>query len=154
MNRIKIQLPEHLTFITTVPIRITDINYGNHVGNQVFFELIQEARVRFLQQFDYGELNFEGVGLIMADAAIEFHSEVLYGDNIEIAVGISDIANSSFNIFYLLTVLRNEKRIRAAKAKTGIVCFNYAEKKVVAIPALAKEKLSSALTVSTNKSLD
>ncbi len=144
MNRIKIQLPDHLSFITTIPIRITDINYGNHVGNQVFFELIHEARVRFLKQFNYGELSFEGVGLIMADAAVEFNAEVLYGDNMEIAVGISDIATSSFNLYYLLIVIRNEKRIKAAKAKTGMICYSYADKKIVTIPAIAKEKLGIA----------
>jgi acyl-CoA thioester hydrolase len=146
MNRVKILLPEHFSFTTILPIRITDINYGNHVGNQVFFELIHEARVRYLNQFSYKELEFEGVGLIMADAAIEFKSEVFYGDEMEIAVGISDIANSSFNLFYLLTVVRDGKRTIAGKAKTGMICFDYDQKKVVTIPLLAKEKLTAAST--------
>jgi len=33
MARIKILLPEHFSFSCSIPIRITDLNYGNHVGN-------------------------------------------------------------------------------------------------------------------------
>jgi len=37
MQRIKIDLPEFFSFTTPIKIRITDLNYGGHVGNDVFY---------------------------------------------------------------------------------------------------------------------
>ena len=48
MERIKINLPETFTFSTIIKIRITDINYGGHVGNDSFLSLVHEARLQFL----------------------------------------------------------------------------------------------------------
>ncbi len=58
MERIKIQLPEKFSFSTTIKIRITDLNYGGHVGNDVFLSLIHEARQQFLIAHGYSELSF------------------------------------------------------------------------------------------------
>ena len=77
MERIKIKLPEKFYFSTTIKIRITDLNYSGHVGNDVFLSLIHEARQQFLNYYGYSEMLFEGVELIMVDAAIEFKKELV-----------------------------------------------------------------------------
>ena len=46
MARIKLTLPERFPFTTTIPIRITDLNYGGHVGNDTVLALLHEARVQ------------------------------------------------------------------------------------------------------------
>ena len=66
MARIKIDLPEKFSFTTSIPVRITDINYGDHVGNDTILSLLHEARVQFLKTFGYKEMEFEGVGMIMS----------------------------------------------------------------------------------------
>ena len=103
MNRVKIELPSTLPFTTRIPIRITDINYGNHAGNHVFLELIHEARIRFLRQFAYEELNLEGVSLIMSDAALEFKAELLYGDEVVVEVATGALSRVGFDLLYRLT---------------------------------------------------
>jgi acyl-CoA thioesterase FadM len=72
MARIKIHLPDKFPFSVSIPIRITDINYGGHVGNDTVLSLIHEARVQFLQHHGYKELEIEDIGLIMSDVGIEF----------------------------------------------------------------------------------
>jgi acyl-CoA thioesterase FadM len=72
MERIKLNLPENFNFSTIIPIRISDVNYGGHVGNDSFLSLLHEARLRFLHQFGYSEMSVEGVGLIMSDVGIEY----------------------------------------------------------------------------------
>lgn len=145
MSRVKIELPEQFAFTTTICIRITDLNYGNHLGNQVFLELVHEARFQFLRKHNFTELNFGGTGLIMADAALEFRAEILYGDEVEIAVAVLDLTNAGFSLYYFLTAIRNGKRILAGKVKTGMTCFDYANKKVVGIPADARAILMLAM---------
>jgi acyl-CoA thioester hydrolase len=137
MSRIRIQLPENFSFSTTILIRITDLNYGGHVGNDTVLSLIHEARVQYLRSFDYGEMNFEGVGMIMIDAGIEFRSELFYGDKIKAFVVATEFSRAGFNFYYKL--MKDETVV--AVAKTGMVCYDYEKKKVVSVPAAAVEKL-------------
>ena len=139
--RIKIQLPEHFNFSTNIPIRITDVNYGGHVGNDSVLSLIHEARMHYLEHIQYTELKFEGVSLIMGDAIIEFKSELFYGEQLKVYVAVNNISKVSFDIYYKLVKGNDETVI--ALAKTGMVCYDYSKKKVVSVPDAARKKLES-----------
>jgi acyl-CoA thioester hydrolase len=139
MARIKVELPENFSFSCTIPIRITDLNYGGHVGNDTILSLIHEARVQFLKQFGLEELKFQGVGLIMSDAVIEFKNELFHGDIVQTWVVATEFTKVSFDLFYKLEKSNGDP---VAFAKTGMICFDYGKKKVVAIPEGVKEKLS------------
>jgi YbgC/YbaW family acyl-CoA thioester hydrolase len=141
MERIKITMPDAFLFSTIISIRITDLNYGGHVGNDSFLSLVHEAREQFLRHFGYTELNVEGAGLIMADSAIEYKTELSYGDTIKISVAASGFDRLGFDLHYLLEVKSEDGWLIAGKVKTGMLCFDYAHKKKVSVPAKAIEKL-------------
>ena len=141
MARIKIELPEKFSFETIIPIRITDLNYGNHVGNDTILSVLHEARVQYLKHCKLEELDFGGVGLIMSDAAVEFKNEIYYGEKIIASVTVSDVSKFSFDVYYKLEKENFEKRILVALAKTGMVCYDYSAKKVVAVPKEARDNL-------------
>lgn len=143
MERVQINLPHTFSFSTIIHIRITDLNYGGHVGNDSFLSLIHEARQQFLKHHGYTELSFAGFGLIMADAAIEFKKEMHYSDAIKISVAANGFDKVGFDIFYLLEIMDQEKNIVSGKAKTGMMCYDYGAKKRVAVPEEAIIKLSS-----------
>src|SRR5690349_830578 len=106
MARIKLTLPGDFPFTTTIPIRITDLNYGNHVGNDAVLSLIHEARMQFLASHGYTEMQFAGVGMIMSDVAIEFKSELFYGDKVLASVAAGEISKVGFELYYKLETLR------------------------------------------------
>ncbi len=116
-------------------MRITDINYGNHLGNDALVSLIHEARVSWLSTLGYTELNIEGASLIQGDLAVEYLNESFYGDVLTISLYASDISRVSFDLLYLVETSRDQKTIPIAKAKTGLICFNYDQRKVMAVPA-------------------
>jgi acyl-CoA thioester hydrolase len=134
MPRIKIEVSGRLLSTITLPVRITDINYGNHTGNEAIVAMMQEARMNWLKKYSYTELNIEGTGLIMSDLAVEFKAESFYGDILEIQLFTDEITKVSFGLFYMVTTTRNKKTIIVAKAKSGMVCFDYALKKVAPLP--------------------
>ncbi|MBI2730069.1 MAG: thioesterase family protein [Sphingobacteriales bacterium] len=142
MPRIKIDLPESFSFSIKIPVRITDINYGGHLGNDSVLSLLHEARVSYLKQLGYTELNIEGVGLIMSDVAIEFKGESFYGDELTISVAAGEFSKISFELFYKMETVRGGKTILISKAKTGMVCYDYNVKKVVAVPEEFMNKAS------------
>ena len=86
MTRVKIEVPQRSMGTYHIPVRITDINYGNHVGNDAFVSIIHEARMQWLQQHGYTELNIESAGLIMSDLTVEFKNESFYGDQVEVKI--------------------------------------------------------------------
>ena len=142
MNRIKIDLPENFHFSTTLIIRVTDLNYGGHVGNDSFLSLIQEARQQFLRSHGYEELSIAGFGLIMVDVAIEFKRELNYGDKVTISVAADGFDKLGFDIFYKLEMNKGEEILLVGKAKTGMLCFDYEQKKKVSVPDEVIKKLS------------
>lgn len=144
MSRVKIEFPEKFfDKIYSIPVRIIDINYGNHLGNHSLVGIIQEARMLFLQQHNFTELEVNGTGLIMADLAVEFKNESFYGDIIQIKLAAVINSKVNFDFYYKIFVLKNDVEILIAKAKTGMVCYNYAIKKVASIPDELKRILEN-----------
>lgn len=141
MSRIKIELPEPFHFIASIPVRITDVNYGGHVGNDAIVSIVHEARMQFFKQFDYEELNFAGVALIMSDLHIEYKRELFYGDTLSVAVKAANFSRISFDIFYKLQKYNSDAHTIIAVARTGMVSYNYSQHKVVALPAEGANRL-------------
>jgi len=139
MARIKIEIPNKFIFRTELPIRITDINYGGHLGNDSLLSLIHEARVRFLNHIGYSESNVEGSGIIMIDAGVQYKSEGFYGDELLVEVAVNDFSGIGCDFIYRVTNKNTLKEI--ALAKTGIVFFNYEKRKTAPVPELFKKKI-------------
>jgi acyl-CoA thioester hydrolase len=142
MTRIKIDLPENFSFSCQISVRITDINYGGHVGNDTVLSIIHEARMQFFNSFGYTEMNFAGAGMIMADVAIEFKSELFYGDVVIASVAAGEISKIGFDLFYKLEKQIADTKIIVAAAKTGMICYDYKRKKIASVPDEAKQKLA------------
>ena len=140
MARIKIELPEKFHFTAVIPVRITDLNYGGHVGNDSVLSLIHEARVQFLKHYGYSEMDMGGVGLIMSDVVVSFKQEMFYGDNVRIHVAVSDISRISFTLYYKLEKEADGKTTTIAHAQTGMVCFDYRQRKPAPVPEEALMK--------------
>lgn len=139
MPRIKIELPEKFVFRTELPIRITDINYGGHLGNDSLLSIIHEARLRFLNHNGYSESNIEGIGIIMIDAGIQYKSEGFYGDELFIEVAVTDFTSIGCDFVYRLSSKNSKKEI--ALAKTGIVFFDYEKRKTALVPLEFRKKI-------------
>ena len=131
MARIKINIPQKIIAVVKIPVRINDINYGNHLGNDALVSIIHEARVQWLKQLNYTELDIEGLGLIMAGLAVEYKNESFYGDILEVSISADEISRVSFDLYFSIS---NQQNILIAKAKTEMVCYDYEKKKVAAIP--------------------
>jgi acyl-CoA thioester hydrolase len=144
MARIQLTYPEGHSFVTTIPVRITDLNYGAHVGNDTILSLIHEARVQYLHHFGFEELNFAGVGLIMSDVVIEFKNQLFFGRSLKAHVAATEFTKVSFDLYYKLTLETTGAETIIALAKTGMVCFDYSIKKVVTVPEVAAKKLQQA----------
>jgi acyl-CoA thioesterase FadM len=142
MARVKIEIPENFIGVVEIPVRITDINYGNHLGNDAVVSIIHEARVSWLKSIGYSEFNIEGVSIIMSDLAVSYTNESFYGDVLKIELALGECSSAGFELYYNITTNRNEREIQIAKAKTGIVFYNYQIKKIAGVPEKFKSKIN------------
>ena len=132
MARVKLLLPETFTFKTVLDVRVSEINYGNHVGNDRMVSLLHEARLRFLRSLGFSEFNIGGLGLMVTDLMVEFKSESFVGENLQFEVGVNDFNKYGCDFIYRVTCA-DEGRL-VTLAKTGIVFFDYDERKIAKIP--------------------
>jgi len=141
MARIEIQLPEKFIFHTDIVIRVSDLNYGNHVGNDSILTLMQEARTLFYRSVGFeSEVKLVGpIGQIVTDAAIVYKSESFLGDTLHVAIAVGEMSKYGFDLFYLITNKATGKEV--ARGKTGIVCFDYQKRKIAVLPEILKEKV-------------
>ncbi len=141
MARIEVSLPEKFLFTTEIIVRASDLNYGNHVGHDRILTLMQDARVQFYRSIGFNnELNFEGsIGQVIADVAIQYKSESFLGDKLTVKIGVSDFNKYGFDMYYLVENKESAKEV--ARAKIGIVCFDYDIRKIARIPDVLKKKL-------------
>ena len=145
MARIRLTLPENFSFSTSILVRITDLNYGGHVGNDTILSLLHEARVQYLQSLGYTELAFAGTSLIMSDVAIEYKNELFYGTILKAYVTATEFSRVGFDLMYELLIEKDGKEVTIAAAKTGMICFDYNKRKVVPIPEEAAQKLQNVI---------
>jgi acyl-CoA thioester hydrolase len=140
MARIEIELPEKFIFQTEIAVRVSDLNYGNHVGNDSILTLMQEARTLFYRSMGFeSEVKLEGpVGQIVSDAAIVYKSESFLGDTLHIKIAVGDLTKYGFNLFYRITNKATGKEV--ALGKTGIVSFDYQKRKIALVPDLLRKK--------------
>ncbi len=143
MAHIEIQLPEKFIFHTEISVRVSDLNYGNHVGNDSILTLMQEARTLFYRSMGFeSEVKLEGpIGQIVSDAAIVYKAESFLGDTLKIEIAVGDLNKYEFDLYYRITNKVAGKEV--AHGKTGIVCFDYSKRKMVSIPEKLVEKLRS-----------
>jgi len=143
MARIHIEFPEKEEFTTEVTIRVTDLNYGGHLGNEMVLAYAQQARVAYLQSLGHAdEKHVAGAGLIMVNALVNYKAEGLLGMQLNISVSPMRISGSSFDLVYRMTDKKTAKTI--AEVQTGMVCFDYEQNRPLRIP----ENLRAQMTPS------
>ena len=134
MARVKVALPDTFSFTTEILVRITDLNYGGHVGNDAMLGLLHEARVHFLRSIgvpnDYDAIT--KLGLIMVDVAVEYKGEAFHGDVLRVQMAGTDRSKYGFDVVYHV---HNQAGKEIVRAKTGMLCFDYNMHKLRLLPA-------------------
>lgn len=140
MARVKVDIPGHVHFETSIPVRVTDLNYGNHLGNDALLSIMHEARMQLLGHFGWSELDLAGASMIMADVAIEYKGEGFYGDVLRVKLAFDDLNKYGFDITYHIS---NQNGKEVARAKSGMLCFDYIARRLMSLPAEVKQKIET-----------
>lgn len=136
MARLKLKPLAHYPFSTEIRVRITDINFGGHLGNDQLLSLVNEARSQFLAKHGFTELDCGGVPTMMTDAVIVYQGEAFFGDILKFEVAAGEPTQTRFRIFCRITRESDGKPI--GLVETGLVCIDYKTKNILSLPDAVK----------------
>ena len=115
--RVRLELPETVLYQYEISVRVTDINYAGHVGNDRFLIYAQEARSAWIESLGYKEWEIEGCHTILADAAIQFMNEAFASESLVITVLLGDQHKYGIDLYYSVTRAGDE----IARMKTAML---------------------------------
>ena len=134
MARLILEFPkDQFCFTTQMTVRITEINAGNHLGNDSLISMISEARGRFLFRHGIAEIGEGGTGCIVTDIATVYRAEAHARDVLLFEIGVMDFNKYGGDIIFRITRPADDRLI--AMAKSGFVFYNYLESRVVPMPS-------------------
>lgn len=118
-------------FTIDVQVRFRDIDGMGHVNNAVYLSYIELARTQFYMQFA-GKRTLDEIDFILAHVDIDFESQAVWGDQVQVAVWPSKVGTSSFALSYKISETRSRRVL--ARARSVLVSYDYEKKKPKPIP--------------------
>ena len=132
MARLSMELPDNYFFSMLMTVRVTDLNYANHLGNDAMVSLLHEARINFLNHYHFTESDINGIGMMVTDLAVIYRSEAFGNDLLKFDVGVTDYNKYGCDIIYRVTQEKTGKDV--AFAKTGVVFFDFKVRELKHVP--------------------
>lgn len=124
---------EAFPFSTLIPVRITDINYGKHLGNMATVGIFHQARVLFLAEYGFDELDIDGLGVLLTNSSYTFKMEVKFNTKLIVNVGIADnYSKLTFEVLYKAVDQKTGKEVSSGQEK--YVLFDYSKSKTARMP--------------------
>jgi len=136
MAKIQIDLPQEFDFSTDFQVCIDDVFPGGHLRNYRLISMLNETHLRFMQAKGFFQLEIDGLYFINVDLEVKYESEAFHGDVLTVEVAVANMHRYGCDLLYLVT---NKTRDRvAAVAKTGMLFFDYQQKKTAEVPVAFK----------------
>jgi acyl-CoA thioester hydrolase len=140
MSRPRLVMPDAYPFETEIPVRISDVNYAGHLGNDRVLSVLHEARIRWLASLGFTELDCGGAGIVVRDAAIEYRSEAFHGERLLVAVAPAEPGGASCDVYYRVRCAADGRLV--VNARTGLAFFDFAKRALHPMPAAFRAKVT------------
>lgn len=132
-----ISLSQKFIYTLTLPVRIDDINYGQHLAATAVPKLLQQARLKFFLSQGFTEANVGGMGILIVDLYVRYLCESFFDDQLQIEFGIETIESCGATLAYRITNQTQAKPMAIAKER--MLFYDYAKKKVAKTPEVFRD---------------
>ena len=120
--------------------RFRDTDAMGHINNAVYVTYLEVARQEYWRAFS-GNVDYRSVPFILASVKIDFRSEALVNEMLEIGIRCDWIGNKSFAFGY--EICEKESGRLVVEAATVQVCYDYEAKRSIPVPVELKRMLES-----------
>ena len=120
--------------------RFRDTDAMGHINNAVYVSYLEVARQEYWRAFS-GDEDYRRVPFILAGVHIDFRSEALVNEVLEIGIRCDWIGNKSFAFGY---EIREKQSARLVVEATSVqVCYDYEGKRSILVPAELRRMLET-----------
>ncbi|MFI4956551.1 MAG: acyl-CoA thioesterase [Gammaproteobacteria bacterium] len=113
-------------------VRVTDLNYGNHVGVSQMSGMAHQARFAYLNSMGLSESDIGGVAIMVLESTICMKAESFLGDLLRFYVEFQRVSKSQCvcNVFVFNLV----KDVLVATVEDKIIAYDYQRRRPSALP--------------------
>jgi acyl-CoA thioester hydrolase len=143
MERIKLEYPDaDIVHRQPLSVRITDMNYGRHLGHDTLVSLLHEARIQAFGALGLSEWDMGGFPSVVADLAVQYQSEARWPDALVVETAIAEPTGKALVVYH--RVLHAEGGRPVATARLNVVLIDPEKGRSVAIPDSVRHALAKA----------
>ena len=128
------------TVVHEIVPRFRDTDAMGHINNAVYVTYLEVARQAYWSKLDQ-HADYRRVPFTLAHVTVDFRSEALVNEVLEVGIRLAWISRRSFSFVY--RIWEKTKRRLVAEGHTVQVCFDYAAKQSVPMPDQLKRALES-----------
>jgi acyl-CoA thioester hydrolase len=118
--------------------RFRDTDAMGHINNAVYVTYLEVARQEYWKRFSNVQ-DYRRVPFILAHVTIDFRSEALVNEALEIATRCDWIGTRSFAFVY--EIREKTSRRLVVEATTVQVCYDYGAKRSIPMPAELRRQI-------------
>lgn len=143
MERVKLDFPaEAVIHRHPLTVRVTDMNYGRHLGHDAVVSLLHEARIQAFAALDLPEWDMHGHPSVVADLAIQYHSEARWPDALFIETAVPEPQGKALIIYQRIYQAESEQLV--ATSRVNQLLIDIATGRPVEVPTQVKQALANA----------
>ncbi|MBI1249427.1 acyl-CoA thioesterase [bacterium] len=137
-------LPPELTdfpAVAKVPVQWGDMDSFKHVNNIIYLRWFETARVRYLEVSGLNPImDRTGCGPILASVHCNYRKQLRYPDDVLIGARMIKLGGTSMKVEHVIYSVSQQAVV--ADGESGVVYFDYANQRPVAIPDEVRSLIS------------
>ena len=130
--------PDRWTIVAPLRPRFRDTDAMGHINNAVYVTYLEVARQEYWRAFKHDD-NYRVVPFILAHVDIDFRSEALMHETLELCIRCSYVGTKSFGFDYAIRTEKGQRLV--VSARTVQVFYDYAAKRSMPCPPEFREGL-------------
>ncbi|MFC2991240.1 MULTISPECIES: acyl-CoA thioesterase [Halomonas] len=143
MERVRLEFPEaDIVHRHPLTVRVTDMNYGRHLGHDTLVSLLHEARIQAFGALGLTEWDMGGYPSVVADLAVQYQSEARWPDALVVETAIQMPTGRAITVYH--RVCHAEGGRPVATARLNVMLIDPVAGRPVAVPQAVAAALAGA----------
>jgi len=143
MPKTKIEEQAVYPFRCTLEVRVTDLNYGAHLGYDRLLGLAHQARLILFREWgvDETDLGDGRTGIVASDLTVNYLGEGFVHDELDFEIRPVEVGPITFRLAHRITGKGTGRKV--ALAEIGFAGFDYKARSVARLPEEFRQRLAA-----------
>ncbi|MFO7646514.1 MULTISPECIES: acyl-CoA thioesterase [Halomonas] len=143
MERVRLEFPEAaIVHRHPLTVRVTDMNYGRHLGHDTLVSLLHEARIQAFAALGLTEWDMGGYPSVVADLAIQYQSEARWPDALVVETAIPAPGSKAVTVYHRVRHAEGGRPV--ATARLNVMLVDPAAGRPVSVPEAVTAAIARA----------